>query len=246
MSGTSSDTACRVLPDDFQVLPKKGRASLIDKHGLRATKKDAVNVPGRKTKVWWFCSLCNFQCLVHEATSLALNHLQKNHNITSARNQQLLALQKEDDEGYAVLKRVSTKRNTLVSFAYMLIENFLVFQLVQSRSFRRFACRINDWEPRTTTERVRDVVIEVYHALFNTIKTRIAEAREAHSMSRWIHVSLDLWSSKVTKEKYVGIRIFYLAKDWSVQSDLLACTLWRPLFFLDRSQLGEREGSGGS
>jgi len=123
------------------------------------------------------------------------------------------------------------ERSSFMAVILLLVENCLPLHLVENRKFRDFMCRMPQWNVSTSAETIRKGITELYSASLARLRSQLEVAKTAHGSSKWLHTSMDLWTSKASQEKYCGIRISYINENWELKSHLLSCTLWRPSVF---------------
>ncbi|CAM9895380.1 unnamed protein product [Scytosiphon promiscuus] len=72
---------------------------------------------------------------------------------------------------------------------------------------------------------VKHIIIEMYAATASRFKKEMAS--EVGGM-RLLHLNLDLWVDKFSSLKYIGIRLFYVDRQWQLKSRLIAVRQFNP------------------
>ncbi|KAI9914438.1 hypothetical protein PsorP6_006988 [Peronosclerospora sorghi] len=78
-----------------------------------------------------------------------------------------------------------------------------------------------------TNEKAKQILVELYHSTRCRFKERIANVIGSSAIPV-IHLNLDLWTSKVSKEKYVGVRIYFMDIYWGLNTYILAINRFAP------------------
>ena len=115
-----------------------------------------------------------------------------------------------------------TRFQTICTTLYI-IRRLLPFAHVECPEFRDTVHPV--WKV-ITTETQRNLVAEMYLCMVADVKKAIAAVIASVLLSAfWINA--DLWTSKVTKEKFYGIRIFF-KKQGNLETALLVVALYSP------------------
>lgn len=64
-------------------------------------------------------------------------------------------------------------------------------------------------------------IIELYNATKETLNKLMLQ-EVWHTKVPILHANMDLWTSKIIKEKYLKLQIFYVSRDFELKSHLLA------------------------
>jgi hypothetical protein len=67
----------------------------------------------------------------------------------------------------------------------------------------------------------------MYHATKNVFNKDLSLTVEAAPLPV-MHMGADGWTSKISKGKFLGVRVSYVNVAWQLKSHLLAVTLFRP------------------
>ncbi|CAM9584816.1 unnamed protein product [Sphacelaria rigidula] len=74
---------------------------------------------------------------------------------------------------------------------------------------------------------VKKVVAELYAATIKVFAFRLSEARRGAGESI-VHANIDLWTSKNSNEKYIGLRVHWMTATVTICTALLVVKLFRP------------------
>jgi len=77
-----------------------------------------------------------------------------------------------------------------------------------------------------TPERLKHCLLEMYAAMTDDIRAEIEEVKKLQHLP-FVHVNLDLWTSQITSDKYIGVHIFYM-NGASFRDKLLAVRKYDP------------------
>jgi len=157
-----------------------------------------------------------------------LDHLANQHAVmkqedhSSYRNsEEASELAAEETRAVAILG--STERYYSIRIARATIKKALAFSFWEDFEVRAVQNRGARYESAQSVRR------HVGEQFWEFVKARRATFEKVHSnaLLPCYHLNADLWTSKITNKKYLGVRIFYpnLGK---IQSTLLACTLYNP------------------
>jgi hypothetical protein len=107
--------------------------------------------------------------------------------------------------------------------ALFVIQTCQSFAVVEKQAFRNLMHQ--DWIP-CKAESIRSTVGEIFLVAASNVKKAIKSAIDVALLPPF-HINADLWTSKVTGEKFLGVRVF-----WKVgkvlKSALLAVTAYNP------------------
>jgi hypothetical protein len=152
-------------------------------------------------------------------TSPMNDHLTNAHNLEkktghgkkAALSAHQVKLQKQ--EAQATQHGISPSRFQQLKVALFLMQTCQPFAVVahEKSSFRDLMHK--DWIP-CTAESIRSTVGEIFLVAASNVKQAIKSAIDMALLPP-IHLNADLWTSKVTGEKFLGLRVF-----WKIGRDL--------------------------
>ena len=210
-----------------------------NKEGQKAT--NILQIKEKETPKVWVCA-CSASCgfvvdctgnpknkVTHMTRSTTINEHLAKHGIGASkdhpRTKHKDAKNKRQDQAVRAIeeKGLSPQRYYQLCLTLMVISKFLSFQISEAYWLRAFAHP--DWEP-CKAEIVRRSVGEYFLTFGRGVQEQIRQLRDSHFLPS-VHLNADLWKSKVSKVKFVGVRIFVLinAMLWSA---LLAVSEYAP------------------
>ena len=180
----------------------------------------------------WVCA-CTKGCRkVYEkksnSWSAVMDHLANAHGIAKdAKHPSILSKQtaqaRAECKQRALDAGMTEARFQSICTTRYIIRRLLPFSHVECPEFR--ATVHSAWKP-ITAETQRNLVAEMYLLMVAGIKKMVAGVI-ATALLPPFWINADLWTSKVTKAKFYGIRIFF-KKEGQLETALLAVTLYSP------------------
>ena len=164
---------------------------------------------------YFFCLYvgCRSRIEIKKSTSNAVYHLREKHGLTGARS---LIIQKRKtaennarDKRAKVLSLMDTARFYQLKYAIFTIASLAPLCWIELQEMRDVLCGIPDF-PVTSSKVLKRLIVELYDASKTNIRNAMCRVKDSVYGSPIFHVSLDLWTSKSSKEKYVGIRVHYV------------------------------------
>jgi hypothetical protein len=113
------------------------------------------------------------------------------------------------------------------------------FQWTEHPLMRRLLSAVPDW-PTLHPRLLRHHIVEVYKATVVGTQTSLLDVKNSLRGLNPFHLNLDLWTSKVSKQKFLGARVFYVNQDFTPESRLLGVKLFDPPHDLVRFRNGRR------
>ncbi|CAM9153034.1 unnamed protein product, partial [Hapterophycus canaliculatus] len=71
------------------------------------------------------------------------------------------------------------------------------------------------------------MLVEMYDAAKNVRKKKIMKMK-AFSPLPWLHINVDLWTSRTSGVKYIGVRGFWMTEDFNLETALFAVKEFKP------------------
>ena len=189
----------------------------------------------------WFC-LCG-QCFSdgkgHKLTSSDKSttnlstHLRALHNIVSSRSSGMK--QKKVDGIDAKSKRakiltsMAPERFHGLTIAISFVKLMMPFSHIMDPCFR--STYLSDMPAsvqKMTPDVLKRYILELYVTTKSFTITSLAEAKACAGGLRTFHLNIDLWTSKMSGMKYVGIRLYFVNRSFEYSSKLLAVKPFNP------------------
>lgn len=181
----------------------------------------------------WVC-MCSRKCMAcydisDKNTTPRDEHLKNAHNLEQrvghGRKAALSGHQSQLQKQEAQATRLGMKPNRFhqLKAALFVIQTCQPFSVVETPTFRDIMHK--DWIP-CKAESIRSTVGEIFLVAASTVRQGIKSAIDM-SLLPPFHLNADLWTSKVTGEKFLGVRVF-----WKIgkvlKTALLAVTAYNP------------------
>jgi hypothetical protein len=227
----------------FTVIPPRPtETSFIFKWGVRVEYLEQG-----KTILAWACladegcrtSGTNLIKLHAGKTSLAARHLQKLHKITSPKpDSELTTKRKRDAEiehlQSSVLYSSNPARLNLLLSTLRIINQNLPFQMVEYEESKIMEALLVKDEMKTTlnADRVKEAIVELFSSTRKEIVTYLEENKEDYPTFTLV---ADFWTCKTTNDKFLGLRVYLVDKEWQYKSILLGTRKFNPAY-------GDRDG----
>jgi hypothetical protein len=132
-------------------------------------------------------------------------------------------VQLQKQEAQTIQHGMAPSRFQQLKVALFLIQTCQAFCVVEKLSFRDLMHK--DWIP-CKTESIRSTIGEIFLVSASNVKKAIKSAIDVALLPPF-HINADLWTTKVTGEKFLGVRVF-----WKIgkvlKSVLLAVTAYNP------------------
>ncbi|KAJ1393042.1 hypothetical protein B484DRAFT_340595, partial [Ochromonadaceae sp. CCMP2298] len=113
------------------------------------------------------------------------------------------------------------------------------FQWTEHPLMRRLLSAVPDW-PTLHPRILRHHIVEVYKATVVSTQASLLDVQNSLRGLNPFHLNLDLWTSKVSKQKFLGACVFYVNQDFTPESRLLGVKLFDPPHDLVRFRNGRR------
>ncbi|KAI9907993.1 hypothetical protein PsorP6_003312 [Peronosclerospora sorghi] len=158
-----------------------------------------------------------------DATTAEFNHLRDVHGIVGGKSV-AVAKKKADidaadkESKISKLYKKNPRRYWEIQWVNLVVLNMLPLSLCEKDSAANITM---------TNEKAKQILVEQYHSTRCRFKERKANVIGSSSIPV-IHLNLDLWTSKVSKEKYVGVRIYFIDIYWVLNSYILAINCFAP------------------
>eukprot|EP00047_Mylnosiga_fluctuans_P021136 m.100911 g.100911 ORF g.100911 m.100911 type:complete len:634 (-) comp8767_c0_seq2:2005-3906(-) len=107
--------------------------------------------------------------------------------------------------------------------ARLCIKQLLPLSFAEGDDFKFMLSRISPALPSSLHSRAICIsIFELYQATKETMRTEIAHAQKASKALPMFHLNVELWTSKITSNKYLAIRISYVNPQFQYKSHILA------------------------
>ncbi len=198
------------------------------------------------------------------STSQALGHLKSMHSrLPGIHSSKVISNIHSFDEGSSVhfsgeyddkfprlIKKprssISYKRNGrsgALQYTLFTIKNLMGFSLLEMPSVQKFfeACAPGIPSRSLTAKRVKHHVVEYYSAWKNHVISRLRRDIGPR-MTCWrgggyLTCNFDLWTSRTSNQKCIGLRIWWMSKLWNIETALLAMRPFNPKAELQMNEL---------
>ena len=203
---------------------------LVD--GLDKRYQTFQTAPGKYPTVW--VCMCTRKCMASyditdNNTSPMNDHLTNAHKLEkkmghgrkAALSAHQTRLQKQETQ--ATQHGMAPSRFLQLKVALFLIQTCQPFAVVDKSSFRDLMHK--DWIP-CAPETIRSTIGEIFLVSASNVKQAIKSAIDIALLPPF-NINADLWTSKVTGEKFLGVRVFWkIGRE--LKSVLLAVTAYNP------------------
>lgn len=145
----------------------------------------------------------------HDNTSPATTHLARVHGIRSRKTRSMLknrAIRQQKLERSHRLHHLQPERFFGLQSALFLIDGCLPFTAVTRPTFSGLFVGMKF--PRLYPEKIKSYFLQIFHHLKQEITKKFIEMKECCSLP-FIHLSVDLYTSKILNLKFIGIRVTY-------------------------------------
>ncbi|RLN38380.1 hypothetical protein BBJ28_00027223, partial [Nothophytophthora sp. Chile5] len=227
-------------------LPRLGRAKLpptdkeksfIYKWGVRLVNNDNEDAAPE-----WIC-MADEGCrhaqtaiiLSCGKTSKAVTHLKEAHGLASERTQQELERKRTREDDLQRLERSQLFRDD-PGRVYVLLETlrivnnnlpFAFGEFAETLAIRDLAVK-QEMRAAINANVVRHAVVELYTSTKRQVESELAACRIGSA--KCFSIVGDFWTSKSKKEKYLGLRIYMVDKEFQFKSILLGTRHFAPLY----------------
>ncbi|KAI9916214.1 hypothetical protein PsorP6_018252 [Peronosclerospora sorghi] len=169
-----------------------------------------------------------------DAITAAVNHLREVHGIVGGKSvaveKKKAAIDASDkDSKISKLYKKNPRRYWEIQWVNLVVLNMLPLSLCEKDSVRAFfrTCCVEAANITMTKEKAKQICVELYHSTRCRFKERIDNVIGSSAIAV-IHLNLDLSTSKVSKENYVGVRIYFIDIYWGLNSYILAINRFAP------------------
>ena len=189
----------------------------------------------------WYC-LCGTcyldgkgrKLVASEKTSTNLtNHLRALHSIISPRASGMK--QKKETEVVAKTKRakimssMAPERYHGLTIAILFVRLLMPFSHILDAGFRStLLADMPAGIQRMTPDIMKRYILELYLTTKSFTVTLLADAKACAGGLPAFHLNIDLWTSKFSGAKYVGIRLYFVDRNFNYSSKLLAVKPFNP------------------
>ena len=225
--------------------------SVLYHYGVSVHKHDDPGVQK------WFCLAEN--CCREDAkdmskwyshknhTNAGRSHLVKKHKVGSEKTKLEDERKDSRNEVYAYLTQsnlytTKPERFCLLMFTLYIVLNCIPFNNCIkpiSRMFFALVC-VPAMPECVSVKRVIHHLVELYAFLQNLSRKRFKKLKE----SSWIplyNLNIDMWTSKKTGRKFLGVRIFYVNMFFQLETKLLAVREFNPSYEVKSSKLKQAD-----
>ncbi|KAG1681782.1 hypothetical protein DVH05_025695, partial [Phytophthora capsici] len=228
----------------FKVIPPtENETSYIFKWGVRVEYRDENN----KLTVRWACladETCrtsgeNLYRMSTGKTSRAAHHLRLVHNLASPKTDvEVTGKRKRDSEidklRASPLFANNPARLNLLLETLKIVNHNLPLRSGEYEESRMLKALVVKKEMQTDlgSKRVSAAIVELYQSTKKEMMEYLADNREVYPNFTLV---ADFWTCKTTNDKYLGLRVYLVDKDWQFNSVLLGTKPFNPAY-------SEREG----
>ena len=180
----------------------------------------------------WFCcchALCSAVYMSRKAngSSGMHDHLRDIHGVkkdtSKGRGLAIVKQEKVKETKSDALKHLGPKRYAALMVTLNIIKLMRPFMCVEDETTHATANA--DWVP-CSAQTARRNVGEMFLAGAALIKDKLAK-RTAAALLPGLRLNADLWTSKITKLKYLGVRVFWMSMG-VMHTSMLACSVYAP------------------
>lgn len=218
----------RVEPPD----KKQKNTSPIWTHGVRVDPSSGTLALNKDAAGRFYCLVGDCKAVIKvfgKVSSNATQHLLHSHKIESeaTAKRKIDTQQRGEEQAGAQKTRIDMdpSRYWSLATAKLFYTRTLPFSLVEDPSFRDIA---HPEAPRMSAKRLKRIMLEMYIAVRQSLCSALQDAKRAAGGRACFHLNVDLWTSKVSGEKYMGLRLFYIDANFNYSSSLLAVTPFNP------------------
>ena len=180
-------------------------------------------------------------------TNAGRSHLSKKHKVGSEKTKLEDERKDSRNEIYAYLTQsnlytAKPERFCLLMFTLYIIVNCIPFNNCVkpiSRMFFALVC-VPAMPECVSVTRVIHHLVEIFSYIQNLSKMRLEKLKEGS----WIplfNLNIDMWTSKKTGRKFLGVRVFYVNKSFQLETKLLAVREFNPSYEVKSSSLKQSE-----
>ncbi|POM64344.1 Hypothetical protein PHPALM_20135 [Phytophthora palmivora] len=199
---------------------ENGKMSLRGHEGCRTSGHNLIKLHGGKT-------------------TMASKHLQRLHKISSPKTESLLATKRKRDADIehlqsSVLYSRNPARLNLLLQTLQIINNNLPFRLGEYEETRLMNALLvkDEMKASINAKIVVELIVELYSSTRNEVINYLDEHKEAFPNFTLV---ADFWTCKTTGEKFLGLRVYLVDKEWQFKSVLLGTRKFNPAY-------GDRDG----
>lgn len=127
-----------------------------------------------------------------------------------------------------IRQSMDASRFWALTFTLLLIGRSEPFNIVEDPRMRYFFSHIPGFPKQLSVEAVRRHVIELYLSIKKSMVTTIDHMKSLHPNIPFFHLNVDLWTCVATKDKYLGVRVYFVDENFVYRSLLLACKVFKP------------------
>lgn len=218
------------------LLPKPNESSIIFKWGLRVVyKKDEP-----EEQVGYVC-LADEQCrsslefirMYSGKTSKATKHLTQVHRCVSDKYATELSRKRAGEEEVeelqdSALAKQDPKRMRLLLETKRVVFNQLPFRFGKYGESRVIdeVCRKDEFKHPVNAKMVTHSIVELYASTKREVLGVLAK-NDVRS-NKFLTVVADFWTCKTQHTKYLGVRVYFVNKEWQVESIFLGTRRFNP------------------
>ncbi len=161
-------------------------------------------------------------------TANASLHLAQKHNVMSDSSLQRKRRKADDvaaaSQASAVEASMASSRFWLLKIALLVIRQLLPFSFVETSDFReQTKCPV-----LMSVKMLKRAILEIYIATKSQIVSALAKVKRECRSLPCFHLNVDLWTSKISGSKYLGVRLFFVDSLFNYRSYVLAVKPFNP------------------
>ena len=181
-----------------------------------------------------FCEGKGKKMHAHEKSNSNLtDHLREKHGIVSQRSTCMKSKREQQAESKTkharVLSSMAPERYHGLSISNLFVGMMIPFSYIEDPRFR--ATLLADMPPaiqKMTPEKLKRHILELYVTTKSFTMKLLADAKECTAGLPTFHLNVDLWTSKISGMKYLGIRLYFVDRHFNYSSRLLAVKPFNP------------------
>ncbi len=170
--------------------------------------------------------------IVKNNTSNAAYHLREAHNIVSSSSAEKMKrkqdLVESNSKAARILGEMAPLRFWGLKIAQFCICTLQPFAVVEDTSFRFFLSHITGAPATLSTKMLKRHIVEMYIATKQHTVQQLAAVKQAALGRACFHLNVDLWTSKINGNKYMGVRLYFVDTNFNYCSKVLAVQPFNP------------------
>ncbi|PXF43096.1 hypothetical protein BWQ96_07182 [Gracilariopsis chorda] len=120
--------------------------------------------------------------------------------------------------------RKTPTRYHSINLVRLMVKKFLPFSMVSFSEFRTFIGVLdqkselnNQLQPGS----IRKLVVKIYIGTTSSLMKKLRKEISVTPLA-FLHINVNLWTSRLSKDRFFGIQLFYVSREWEVKAVLLA------------------------